>query len=96
MSTIQVIAEAITIQQGDVYGKKKKCIAEYDYVFRVDLGEEIVTKLKEFIEEQDKCVCNDIKIISIKLVSSCVGCRENKVGGQEEHMDFGGCLFIDE
>lgn len=96
MSWIEVTLESTT------FGKKRKTDTESSntkectFVFEIEKNQEIMEKIKELIEAQSPTeTCNDIKILSIKLVSACSGCREDQPN-QLAHMDHGGCLYMDD
>ena len=62
-------------------------LKKFSLQFFVEQNEEIIDKIQEL-----EPYCNDIKIENIKLISSCIGCREEQPN-QLAHMDFGGCLY---
>ncbi len=96
MSWIEVTLEATT------FGKKRKTDTESSYInectftFEIEKNQEIMEKIRELIEERSPNeTCHDIKILSIKLVSACSGCRDDQPN-QLAHTGPGGCLYMDE
>jgi hypothetical protein len=82
-------------------------MSHQQYQLKVKVNEEIISKIRELLkheeEEEEEPKNNkkrnrdnyyDIDITSIKLVSSCYGCRTDPPQpGQQAHMDPGGCLY---
>ncbi len=65
----------------------------YTHIFSVKRNQDIFNKLEECIKESNPEESINIRIIKIKAVSSCQGCREDQPN-QLAHMDEGGCLYI--
>ncbi len=101
MSWIEATVEETVIQPSTPEGairKRGKFVYEYTFLFKVEQQEEIVGKIRQLIDQQREIPyhrpVNNIKIIRMKLVSSCIGCREDQPN-QQAHMDPGGCLYVD-
>lgn len=104
MSWIEVTLEASIIpssQDEKNETKKRKTdtetsenkIKEYTFLFKIGQNQEIMDKIRESIEyNEEGHTCHNIKILSLKLVSDCWGCREDQPN-QLAHMDYGGCLY---
>ncbi|ARF09944.1 hypothetical protein Indivirus_6_10 [Indivirus ILV1] len=88
MSWIRVI---LTTQSAQSQSKKRK-VENDDNIFTlyVDQNEEIMDKINDLIGEE-----KGVNIKSIRLISSCIGCREDQPN-QLAHMEPGGCLYNDE
>lgn len=71
-------------------------IRESNDVFEIQIkdGKDILQEIRIFM----KLVMKDLEVchvISIKKVSACFGCRNDRPG-QREHMAEGGCLRLEE
>lgn len=85
MSWIEVSFTATITKKENTGYKRKKIYTDHCLEFKVQINEEIMNKIKEVVD-------GDIYIISIKLISSCSGCRSDQPN-QLAHMDPGGCLY---
>ena len=61
-------------------------------VIRIDniQGTDILESIQKELQQSEKQL---VKIMSLKVVSKCWGCREDQPN-QLAHMDYGGCLYM--
>ena len=65
-----------------------------DKVLMVELNQNLITAIDQMVKEANWVTVHSYRIISIKIVPECDGCRSPMIANQQAHSYPGGCIYM--